>query len=127
MEKLPLKKDALNKLNLPIEVKSGFIGKLKIQIPFRHLKSQPWVVQVDQLYLIAGPSVASPVSVSLSVCVCVCVCVCVSTFPVLLTQYDEEAECSKAIATKRRKLDAMEEQWRVRQYYVHVYPSVAQN
>lgn len=119
MEKLPLKKDALNKLNLPIEVKSGFIGKLKIQIPFRHLKSQPWVVQVDQLYLIAGPSVASPVSVSVSVCV--------STFPILLTQYNEEAERSKAVATKRRKLDAMEEQWRVSQYYVHVYPSVAQN
>ena len=69
LEKLPLKKDALKKLNLPIEVKSGFIGKLKIEIPFRHLKSQPWVVQVDQLYLIAGPSVAPPVSV----CVCVCV------------------------------------------------------
>ena len=64
MEKLPLKKDALKKLNLPVEVKSGFIGKLKIEIPFRHLKSQPWVVQVDQLYLIAGPSVAPPVSVS---------------------------------------------------------------
>ena len=63
MEKLPLKKDALKKLNLPVEVKSGFIGKLKIEIPFRRLKSQPWVVQVDQLYLIAGPSVAPPVSV----------------------------------------------------------------
>ena len=63
LEKLPLKKDALKKLNLPIEVKSGFIGKLKIEIPFRRMKSQPWVVQVDQLYLIAGPSVASPVSV----------------------------------------------------------------
>ena len=64
LEKLPLKKDALKKLNLPVEVKSGFIGKLKIEIPFRRLKSQPWVVQVDQLYLIAGPSVAPPVSVS---------------------------------------------------------------
>ena len=63
LEKLPLKKDALKKLNLPIEVKSGFIGKLKIEIPFRRLKSQPWVVQVDQLYLIAGPSVAPAVSV----------------------------------------------------------------
>ena len=63
LEKLPLKKDALKKLNLPVEVKSGFIGKLKIEIPFRRLKSQPWVVQVDQLYLIAGPSVAPPVSV----------------------------------------------------------------
>ena len=62
--KLPLKKDALKKLNLPVEVKSGFIGKLKIEIPFRRLKSQPWVVQMDQLYLIAGPSVAPPVSVS---------------------------------------------------------------
>ena len=76
LEKLPLKKDALKKLNLPIEVKSGFIGKLKIEIPFRHLKSQPWVVQVDQLYLIAGPSVPPPVCVCLRLCVCVCVYVC---------------------------------------------------
>lgn len=82
MEKLPLKKDALKKLNLPIEVKSGFIGKLKIEIPFRHLKSQPWVVQVDQLYLIAGPSVSPPVSVSvyLSACVHVSVCVCTCVY-----------------------------------------------
>ena len=71
LEKLPLKKDALKKLNLPIEVKSGFIGKLRIEIPFRRLKSQPWVVQVDQLYLIAGPSVTPPVSVCVSPCMCV--------------------------------------------------------
>ena len=83
LEKLPLKKDALKKLKLPIEVKSGFIGKLKIEIPFRRLKSQPWVVQVDQLYLVAGPSAVSPVS-CVCVCLCVCVCSCVHTYILLV-------------------------------------------
>ena len=84
LEKLPLKKDALKKLKLPIEVKSGFIGKLKIEIPFRRLKSQPWVVQVDQLYLVAGPSAVSPVS---CVCVCVCVSVCVHVYILVFSWY----------------------------------------
>ena len=37
-------------------------------------------------------------------------------------QYDEEAEDRKATATKIRKLDAMEEQWRVNHDRVHVIP-----
>jgi len=41
-----------------------------------------------------------------SIHVCVC-CVLVSL------QYDEDAERRKVVATKKRKLDAMEEQWRV--------------
>ena len=35
----------------------GYIGKLKLQIPaVRYIKSQPWVVQIDQLYVVAGPA-----------------------------------------------------------------------
>ena len=42
---------------------AGYIGKLKLQIPsVRYIKSQPWVVRIDQLYIIAGPPQPSDVS-----------------------------------------------------------------
>ena len=60
-------------------------------------------------------------------CVCVCLCVSMSVCDhmssSLLTQYDEEAEHRKATATKRRKLDAMEEQWRVGHNCTCTYPT----
>ena len=55
LENLPLKKTALQGLELPVEVKSGFIGHLKLSIPFRHPKSEPWIININKLYLIAGP------------------------------------------------------------------------
>ncbi|XP_071050524.1 intermembrane lipid transfer protein Vps13D isoform X2 [Onthophagus taurus] len=55
LENLPLKKDALRHLGLPIEIKSGFIGKVKLQIPVRLIKSAPWVIQIEQLYVVASP------------------------------------------------------------------------
>ena len=33
----------------------GYVGKLKLQVPVRYIKSQPWVLEIDQLYLVAGP------------------------------------------------------------------------
>ena len=54
-------------------------------------------------------------------CLCSCMyftCVlCVGSVHLcvlVLLQYDEDAECRKVVATKKRKLNAMEEQWRVR-------------
>ncbi len=42
---------------------AGYIGKLKLQIPpVRHIKSQPWVVQIDQLYVVIGPPWTEDVS-----------------------------------------------------------------
>lgn len=55
LENLPLKKDALRHLGLPIEIKAGFIGKVKLQIPVRQIRSAPWVIAIEQLYLVANP------------------------------------------------------------------------
>lgn len=55
LENLPLKKDALRHLGLPIEIKSGFIGKLKLQIPVTQIRSAPWVIVIEQLYVVASP------------------------------------------------------------------------
>ena len=41
---------------------SGFIGHVHLQIPVSHLKSQPWVITLDKLYLVAGPISADEVS-----------------------------------------------------------------
>ena len=40
----------------------GFIGKLKIEIPLTRIQSQAWVLHIEDLYLVAGPSQLSEVS-----------------------------------------------------------------
>ena len=55
LHNLPLKKTALKGLELPLEVKSGFIGHLQLSIPLRRPKSEPWIVHINKLYLVAGP------------------------------------------------------------------------
>ena len=40
----------------------GFIGHLKLEIPFSRPKSQPWIICIDRLYIIAGPQLGASVS-----------------------------------------------------------------
>ncbi|XP_059165407.1 intermembrane lipid transfer protein VPS13D-like [Physella acuta] len=87
LENLPLKKDALKSLDIPIEVKSGFIGKITLHIPLRRLRSEPWVISIEKLYLVAGP---------------------LSTL-----QYNEELERKHAQEQKKTMLDALEEKWQI--------------
>lgn len=55
LENLPLKKDALRHLGLPVVIKSGYIGKVQLQIPVRQIRSAPWVIVIEQLYVVASP------------------------------------------------------------------------
>lgn len=55
LENLPLKKEALRQAGLPIQIKAGFIGKVKLQIPIRQIRTAPWVILIEKLYLVAGP------------------------------------------------------------------------
>ena len=55
LENVPLRKDALRHLDMPLEVLAGFVGRVKLQIPVSHLRSEPWVIKFEQLYLVAGP------------------------------------------------------------------------
>lgn len=57
-----MKKDALRQFGLPIQVRSGFVGKIKLQIPVRQIRSAPWLIVIEQLYLVAGPIRLSEVS-----------------------------------------------------------------
>lgn len=44
-------------LNLPIEVKSGTIGKIWLQIPWISLWKQPIVVNIEDILIVFGPIV----------------------------------------------------------------------
>uniref|UniRef100_A0A8C8ZTK4 Vacuolar protein sorting 13 homolog D n=1 Tax=Prolemur simus TaxID=1328070 RepID=A0A8C8ZTK4_PROSS len=55
LENLPLKKDALKELELPFEVKAGFVGKVTLQIPFYRPHVDPWVISISSLHLIGAP------------------------------------------------------------------------
>ncbi|PNF41796.1 hypothetical protein B7P43_G02609, partial [Cryptotermes secundus] len=86
LENLPLKKDALRHMGLPIQVCSGYVGKVKLQIPVPQIRSAPWVIIIEQLCLVTGP--------------------------VKLAEWDEEAEERAAQEYKLSLLDAMEVRWR---------------
>ncbi|EDO41450.1 predicted protein [Nematostella vectensis] len=86
LHNLPLKKTALQGLDLPLEVKSGFIGHLQLSIPLRRPKSEPWIINIDKLYLVAGP-------------------------PLHNNEYNEQQEAEREWIRKKRQLDLLESQW----------------
>lgn len=47
LHNLPLKKDAFRNLDLPIEIKTGVVGKIRCEIPIRALRSEPWIISVE--------------------------------------------------------------------------------
>ncbi|KAH9508957.1 hypothetical protein Btru_048396 [Bulinus truncatus] len=52
---LQLKPEALTGLNLPLEVKAGYIGHLKIDIPWTQLFTADIHVAIENVYVVAGP------------------------------------------------------------------------
>ncbi|CAB3411172.1 unnamed protein product [Caenorhabditis bovis] len=55
LENVPLKKTALRKLDLPLEVRSGLLGKLTLSVPITHIRSQPWTLKLSDVLIIVGP------------------------------------------------------------------------
>ncbi|XP_064381693.1 intermembrane lipid transfer protein VPS13D isoform X1 [Dromaius novaehollandiae] len=86
LENLPLKKDALKELELPFEVKAGFIGKITLQIPFYRPHVDPWVISVSKLHLIGAPEKKE--------------------------DFDEETEKLQERERKKALLLALEEKWK---------------
>ncbi|KAJ7401442.1 hypothetical protein BTVI_95875 [Pitangus sulphuratus] len=89
LENLPLKKDALKELELPFEVKAGFIGKITLQIPFYRPHVDPWVISVSKLHLIGAPEKKG--------------------------EFDEEREKLQEREHKKALLLALEEKWKKEQ------------
>lgn len=80
---LKLKAEALYELELPINVKAGCIGKVSIDIPWLSLSSEPVLIHVEDVLILAGPVTDEP--------------------------YDAEKERLLARARKLRRLELMEE------------------
>jgi vacuolar protein sorting-associated protein 13A/C len=48
-----LKPGSLDGLNLPIEVQFGYIGELRLTIPFSNLSKEPCVAEIDRIFMVA--------------------------------------------------------------------------
>ncbi|KAK9815130.1 hypothetical protein WJX73_008307 [Symbiochloris irregularis] len=55
LNNLQLKPTALAELNLPVSVKSGLLGRLTLKVPWRSLGRSPVIVEMDRLFILAGP------------------------------------------------------------------------
>lgn len=55
MENLPLRKDALRNLGLPLQAIKGTVGRIKLQIPVRQFRTAPWCIIVENVYVVIGP------------------------------------------------------------------------
>lgn len=55
LNNLLLKTSALDKFNLPITVKEGYMGRLVMSIPWSDLKNKPILVTISDVYLLAVP------------------------------------------------------------------------
>lgn len=58
LKNLKLKHDALKELDLPIQTIYGKLGTLVLKIPWKNLYSQPVVVTIEDLYVLAAPNAA---------------------------------------------------------------------
>ncbi|ESW28603.1 hypothetical protein PHAVU_002G003000 [Phaseolus vulgaris] len=56
LKNMQLKPEALNALKLPVKVKAGFLGSVKLQVPWNRLGQDPVLVYLDRIFLLAEPA-----------------------------------------------------------------------
>jgi len=55
LENVPLKKNIFRSWGLPIEVRSGVVGRIKIEFNLlKYLRNEPVVITIEDIYLVAG-------------------------------------------------------------------------
>ncbi|KAI9480349.1 MAG: hypothetical protein EXX96DRAFT_521344 [Benjaminiella poitrasii] len=52
---LKLRREALDKLNLPVDVLEGYLGELTLTIPWNNLRGKPVVIHINDAYVLAVP------------------------------------------------------------------------
>ncbi|RNA32522.1 vacuolar sorting-associated 13D isoform X1, partial [Brachionus plicatilis] len=55
LENVPLNPDVFNDLNFPFELKTGFFGKIKLNVSLNSLRTSPWLLQAEKLCIKLGP------------------------------------------------------------------------
>ncbi|XP_059615380.1 intermembrane lipid transfer protein Vps13 isoform X2 [Phlebotomus argentipes] len=63
LNNLKLKENALEELDLPIQVPYGYLGKLTLKIPWKNLYTAPVEACIEDLYIFAKPTKAVPYNV----------------------------------------------------------------
>ncbi|KAK4786568.1 hypothetical protein SAY86_010401 [Trapa natans] len=53
---MQLKPEALNALKLPVKVKAGFLGSVKLKVPWSRLGQDPVLVYLDRIFVLAEPT-----------------------------------------------------------------------
>eukprot|EP00741_Cyanophora_paradoxa_P002658 tig00000615_g2579.t1 len=53
LENVSIRKSALDFLDLPYSIKEGFVGRLRLQLPWRALRSKPAIVTLERVLLLA--------------------------------------------------------------------------
>ncbi|KAF6135498.1 hypothetical protein GIB67_015351 [Kingdonia uniflora] len=53
---MQLKPEALNALNLPVKVKAGFLGSVRLKVPWSRLGQEPVLVYLDRIFILAEPA-----------------------------------------------------------------------
>ncbi|XP_078437793.1 pleckstrin homology (PH) domain-containing protein isoform X2 [Wolffia australiana] len=56
LKNMQLKPEALNALKLPVKVKAGFLGSIRIKVPWSRLGQEPVIVHVDRILILAEPA-----------------------------------------------------------------------
>lgn len=82
LRKLQLRKDSLEKFNLPVDVKFGHLGELMMQIPWSNLRTKPVKITIEDIYIVAKP--------------------------IIMDHLDPEKERQKELKVKRERLEALE-------------------
>ncbi|KAK1261313.1 hypothetical protein QJS04_geneDACA008707 [Acorus gramineus] len=52
---MQLKPEALNALKLPVKVKAGFLGSVRLKVPWSRLGQEPVLVYLDRIFVLAEP------------------------------------------------------------------------
>lgn len=82
LRNLKLKKESLDKFNLPLDAKFGHLGELTLQIPWANLKGKPVSVVIEDVYLLVAP--------------------------ILQDNYDPEEEKKRDLQVKREKVENLD-------------------
>ncbi|XP_058084436.1 uncharacterized protein LOC131232245 isoform X2 [Magnolia sinica] len=53
---MQLKPEALNALKLPVKVKAGFLGSVKLKVPWSRLGQEPVLVYLDRIFILVEPA-----------------------------------------------------------------------
>ena len=86
LKNVPLRRDALRFVDTAIDVRSGLVGRIKLKIPVSRLRSEPWSIVMEKVYIVVGPQ--------------------------RFEDYDEVKEDDLALEIKFAALEGIESEWR---------------